>query len=92
MDWITVAGEDHGDIVLYALSTCGWCKKTKQFLDDLGVQYRYKYVDLAFGEEREQLLEEVRQWNARCSFPTLVLSEHCVVGYKPEEVKEVLGL
>jgi len=92
MDWIYVDGDDRGDIVLYALSTCGWCKKTKQFLDDLGVQYRYKHVDLAFGEEREQLLEEVKQWNPRCSFPTIVLGGRCIVGFKPEEVKEVLGL
>ncbi len=28
-----VEGENKGDVVLYALSTCGWCKKDS---DDVG--------------------------------------------------------
>ena len=36
-----VKGENKGKITLYALSTCGWCKKTKKLLDDLGVEYHY---------------------------------------------------
>jgi len=31
-----VAGKNKGQILLYALSTCVWCKKTKQLLDQLG--------------------------------------------------------
>ena len=91
MDWIEVQGEDRGDVVLYALSTCGWCKKTKRFLDDLGVAYRYKYVDLAFGVEKEELLDQVRNWNPRCSFPTIVINERCIAGYRPDKIKEALG-
>ena len=40
--------------MLYALSTCGWCKKTKRFLDDNDVEYELTYVDLLKGEEKEQ--------------------------------------
>jgi len=32
-----VDGKKAGHIVIYALSTCPWCKKTKKLLDDLGV-------------------------------------------------------
>jgi glutaredoxin-like protein NrdH len=93
MDWIHVEGENRGQVVLYALSTCGWCKKTKQLLDELGVEYRYKYVDMAFGKEREELLDEVRQWNPQSSFPTVVVNgEKSIIGYKPDRVKEELGL
>ena len=43
-----VPGENKGHkVTLYALSTCGWCKKTKKFLDELGVEYEYVYVDLS---------------------------------------------
>ena len=41
-----VNGENRGKILLYALSTCGWCKKTKGLLNKLGVEYSYIYVDL----------------------------------------------
>ncbi|UCC75876.1 MAG: glutaredoxin family protein [Anaerolineales bacterium] len=91
MDWIQVEGENRGDVTLYALSTCGWCKKTKRFLDDLGVAYRYKDVDMAFGSEREELLDAVRNWNPLCSFPTIVVNDQCIIGFKPEKIKEALG-
>lgn len=93
MDWTRVDGENRGDIVFYALSTCGWCKKTKRFLDELGVEYKYRYVDMVFGPERDELLKEMERWNPRRSFPTIVINKKkAIIGYKPDRIKEVLGL
>jgi glutaredoxin-like protein NrdH len=79
--------------MLYALSTCAWCKKTKAFLDDNGVQYDYVYVDLLTGDEKEQVLDEVRKWNPRCTFPTVVVDDtESVAGFKEDRLREVLGL
>ncbi len=77
--------------MLYALSTCGWCKKTKRLLDELGVEYHYVDVDLVAGERQENVLDEVKGWNPRGTFPTLVINNECIVGYKEEKIKEVLG-
>jgi glutaredoxin len=45
------------------------------------------------GEEQQEVLEQVRQWNPRTSFPTLVVDEsESIVGYKPDQIKEALGL
>ena len=33
-------------LLVYALSTCVWCKLTKQFLNDNNVEYEYVDVDL----------------------------------------------
>jgi glutaredoxin-like protein NrdH len=80
-------------VMLYALSTCGWCKKTRQFLDDNDVEYDFVYVDLLQGEEKEQVLAKVRQWNPRASFPTIVVDDaECVVGFKEDRLREVLQL
>ena len=80
-------------VMLYALSTCGWCKRAKGFLDDNGVEYEHVYVDLLTGDEKERVLTEVRKWNPRTSFPTLVVDDtESVVGFKEERLKEVLGL
>lgn len=88
-----VRGEDRGDITLYALSTCAWCNKTKKLLADLGVEYRYVYVDLLQGEERRRTLEEVKRHNPRASFPTTVFKDgKSVVGFKEKEIKEALKL
>jgi glutaredoxin-like protein NrdH len=80
-------------VMLYALSTCGWCKKTKQFLDDNDVQYDVVYVDLLKGDEKDQVLSIVRKWNPRATFPTVVVDEvEVVAGFKEARLREVLGL
>jgi glutaredoxin len=88
-----VDGENKGNIILYALSTCGWCRKTKEFLNSLGVEFSYVFVDLLGDQEKDEIMEDVIKWNPRRSFPTLVINdEKCVVGYKENQIKEALGL
>ena len=36
-----VNGENKGDILLFALSTCGWCKKTREHLEKLNLEYDF---------------------------------------------------
>jgi len=86
-----VKGENKGKIMLYALSTCVWCKKTRELLDDLGVEYYFIYVDYLEGDEKERTKEEIMKWNPRCSFPTLVINDkECIVGFKEEKIREAL--
>lgn len=88
-----VPGENRGKIMLYALSTCGWCARTKRLLNQLGVKYHYVDVDLLGGEERQSVLDEVGRWNPMRSFPTLVFNdETCILGYKEQRIREALGL
>jgi glutaredoxin len=87
-----VPGKKKGDIILYALSTCGWCMKTKNLLKDLGVEYRYIDVDLLDGQSKEEVTKEVTRWNPSCSFPTMVINNSkCIVGFKEEEIRKALG-
>lgn len=92
MDMKHVKGKDKGHIVMYALSTCGWCKKTKRLLEKLGVEYYYTDVDLLEGEDRAKTMEELERWNPRRSFPTLVIKNECIVGYQEDKIKEAIGL
>jgi hypothetical protein len=55
-----VAGNDKGKIMLYALSTCIWCKKTRELLQSSGAAFDYVYVDLLKGEDRAQAIEEIK--------------------------------
>jgi len=43
------------------LSTCGWCKKTKQFLRENDVEYEYLDVDTATPEERKAAIKSLRE-------------------------------
>ncbi len=88
-----VAGRDAGHIMLYALSTCVWCAKTKKLLDELGVDYNFEYVDHLPNEEKERAMKEVKVWNPRCSFPTLVINkEKCIIGFKEDEIRGALSV
>ena len=91
MDMKHVNGKDNGHIVMYALSTCGWCKKTKRFLEKLGVEYYYTDVDLLEGEDKAKAMKELERWNPRRSCPTLVVNDECIVGYKEDKIKEAIG-
>jgi len=88
-----VPGKNVGNIKIYALSTCPWCKKTKDFLNSSGIEYSFEDVDLLTGEEREKTVEIVKKWNPNLSFPVLVINDsRCIVGFKESEIKEALKL
>jgi glutaredoxin-like protein NrdH len=88
-----VPGTNRGDIVIYTLTTCGWCKKTKTFLNDLGVEYCYIDVDMLKGAERDSVTKEMTNWNPNRTFPTVVINkEKCIIGFKEEAIKDALGL
>jgi glutaredoxin-like protein NrdH len=83
-----------GKILIYALSTCGWCKKTKQMLKDNDIEYSYVDVDLVNGaEDKKKVVEEIKRWNPFKSFPTIVIDDReCIVGFdEPRIKKEILG-
>lgn len=86
-----VEGKNKGDVVLYALSTCGWCKKTRMLLEEMEVEYDYIYVDLLEGDERQEIIEQVKKWNPQLSFPTLVINnKESIVGFNEDKIRENL--
>jgi glutaredoxin-like protein NrdH len=80
------------DVMIYALSTCSHCKNTKEFLNGCGVEYKCIDVDKLDGEERQKIIEEVKQYNPRCSFPTIIIRDKVIVGFRQDEIKEALNL
>jgi glutaredoxin-like protein NrdH len=86
-----VQGKNAGKVVLYALSTCPWCKKTKDLLNSMGVDYYYDDVDLMNDDEKDKAMEVVRKWNPACNFPTMVINDSkCIVGYVESEIRRQL--
>jgi len=87
-----ISGKKKGNILMFALSTCMWCKKTKKLLDQLGVDYNYVDVDLLPDKEKTEAEEEIIRWNPSVSFPTIVINdEECIIGFRPEEIKGKIG-
>ena len=79
-------------VKIYSLTTCSHCKSTKNFLRDCSVMYDFVDVDLLEGEERKAILEDVKKFNPKCSFPTIIIGDKVIVGFKEKDIKEALGL
>ena len=93
MKIVHVDGENKGKVMIYALSTCIWCRKTKQLFKDKGIAYDYCDVDMEEGAEKEAVKKIIKKWNPSVSFPTVVINDKdAVLGYQPDEIKEKLGL
>lgn len=87
-----VDGKNKGTVMLYALSTCGWCNKTKELLRQMGVAFDYSYVDLLDGTEQDNAIAQVEKYNPSGSFPTLVIdNKKVIVGFREQEIREALG-
>ncbi|MDM8539972.1 glutaredoxin family protein [Desulfococcaceae bacterium HSG9] len=84
-----MAGED---IKVFSLSTCSHCKSTKRLLSDCTVQYDFIDVDLLDGEERKAIIADVKKFNPKCSFPTIIIGDTVIVGYKEDKIREALKL
>jgi glutaredoxin len=84
-----VEGHDKGKIVVYTLSTCMWCRMTKDLLNNLGVAYCYVDVDLLEAAEKERAKEEIHKWNPDGSYPTIIINDReSISGFDETEIKE----
>lgn len=80
-------------VVVYALSTCVWCKMTKQFLKDNDMAFEYIDVDLRKEDEKTKIRQELQSKSGGLSYPTTIIDDKIViVGFKKDKLKEALGL
>ncbi len=88
-----VSGEnDEHNVKIYTLSTCGWCKKTKNLLQSLHVEYSYVDIDELEGEEREEIENELKEYNPAMSTPTIVIDdEEVIIGFKEDKIRDILS-
>jgi len=71
-------------VKMYSLSTCSHCRCT--------IKYEFVDVDKLEGDERKAIIEDVKKFNPRCSFPTIIIGDKVIVGFKEKEIKEALGM
>ena len=79
-------------VTIYSLSTCSHCRAAKKFLGECTIKYDFVDVDQLEGDERRAIIEDVKRFNPRCSFPTIIIGEKVIIGFKEKEIKEALGI
>ena len=86
-------GKSDHSVYLFALSTCGWCKRTKEFLRENDVAFEYIDVDKCTLEEKREVGQLLKEKDAKLDFPVTIVDDDVVItGFKPDEFSEVLGL
>jgi len=79
-------------LFLYTLSTCGWCKKTKEFLKDKEMAYEYVDVDQITKDEQKEAIDELKKRNAPLAFPIIIVDDQQVIsGFKKQAIEEALA-
>jgi len=92
MDVKKVAGKNKKNkVFMYALSTCAWCKMTKQFFKDNNVEFEYVDVDLCDDEDKDKIKEHILSLGGSLSYPAIIINDKTLItGFRKDKVKEVL--
>jgi glutaredoxin len=78
-------------VTLYALSTCPWCRKAKQYLTKNNIQFEYVEYDLLSDEEQEGVMDFISEHGGTGEFPFVTIGRGAVSGYDPDEYARLLG-
>lgn len=78
--------------MVYALSTCPYCKRTKRFLDTHKIEYDVVDVDLLDDSKQDEVMEKVEKMTGRRSFPVVIIGKEIIVGHDEEKLRKALNL
>jgi glutaredoxin len=94
MKLVKVSGKNNKHkVFVYALSTCAWCKQTKKFLKDNGIEYEYVDVDLCNEEDREKIRKDFLDKGGDLSYPTIIVDGKILItGFRKDKLKEALEI
>ncbi len=72
-----------GDIKVYALSTCAFCKKALKFLRENSISFSYVYIDEFDFDKKSRIKNGLREkYKKDIGFPFLVLDgEKIIIGF-----------
>jgi len=90
---LTMAKEDAKEKpMVYALSTCPYCKRTKRFLDSHKIDYDLVDVDLLDDSKQDEVMVKVEKITGRRSFPVVIVGKEIIVGHDEDKLKKALKL
>jgi len=79
-------------LFLYTLSTCGWCKKTKELLKENGMAYEYVDVDKVTKDEQKEVIIELKKRDVPLAFPIIIVDDEQVIsGFKKQAIEEAIA-
>jgi glutaredoxin len=94
MNTVKVSGKNtKHKVILYALSTCAWCKLTKKFLKDSDIEYEYVDIDLCEEEDKEKIKKDILKRGGSLSYPAIIVDDKVVInGFRKDKIQEALEI
>jgi glutaredoxin len=94
MKIVKVPGEkSKHKVFMYALSTCAWCKMTKQYLKDNKIEFEYIDVDLCDDDEKDKVKQDILDKGGDLSYPTIIVDDKTLItGFRKDKLKEILQI
>jgi glutaredoxin len=78
-------------VKLYALSTCPWCRKAKQYFTKNNIPFEYTEYDLVSEDEQEKIIDTMDKYGGTGEYPFVIIGNKAVCGYDPDEYARLLG-
>jgi glutaredoxin len=94
METKKVAGTKKGHrVLMYAISTCAWCKMTKKYLKDNKVEYEYIDVDLCNDKDRQAIRNDIMKRGGEPNYPIIIVDDKVMInGFRKDKINEALNL
>ena len=94
MQTVKVPGKNNKHkVMMYALSTCGWCKRAKQFLKDNEIEYEYIDIDLCSMTDKQKIRQDIQNLGGILAYPTVIIDNKTLLTGAPQDkLKEVLEI
>jgi glutaredoxin-like protein NrdH len=94
METVKVPGKNNKHkVLMYAISTCAWCKLTKQFLRDNNIEYEYVDVDLCSEKDREKVRRDIQKRGGDLNYPTIIIDDKVLItGFRKDKIREALKI
>lgn len=73
------------EVLIYGLTTCLWCVRTRAWFEAEGVPFHMVNVDALEGDERTAVMAEVQRLSGALRFPVTVIDGVVIVGFGPED-------
>ncbi len=79
------AASGNHEVVIYTTSWCGWCKKTRAWLDTKGIDYENRDV-----EENAAWAEEIHDLTGSGGVPVIVIDGEVIKGFDQAQMEKLL--
>ena len=78
------------EVYVYTLSTCPWCRKTKQWFTDSKIDFEYVDVDTLPADEQDEVADKAFKLSGGRRFAVVVINGEVIVGHSPDKFLEHL--